>query len=243
MPYPQDMEGLYIAYRVDPGGTLSTGMTSQMVNGVLPGQITAAHCAIYSDTAQPTLGQHRTAARPPAMLGHHRSPPPGALQFHPTWQSWSFTFLKYYAGAVTTAPLAGGVMTGPMSGCYLCTYLQGGQRHLAHIGTANAPDSDESIAVKTAWNSFVGRADVSGVVGGSPFDYFTTGEYQQAMINPGGGIPLICGFFAADGSAYALLLAPVPNAMRPPTALLKVAKVKRMTLQPWSSIAAMRRFR
>lgn len=212
MPYPQDLVGRFVAYRVDPGGTMNPGMAGQLVNGVLPGQTTAAAVAVYT------------------------GPP-----FVNTNVPWNFTFLKYYGGAVTTAPLAGAVMTGPMSGCYLCKYTQAGAQGLAHIGTANARDSAESIAVKAAWGTFVARNDVSLVTGGTPFDHFTTGEFQAAMLSPS-AIPLVVGYFAA-GASYAMLLAPVPQSMNPPVALLKVAGLKTMTLQPWSTIAALRTFR
>jgi hypothetical protein len=132
-------------------------------------------------------------------------------------------------------------MTGPMSGCYLCKYNQGGQK-LAHIGTAHNLESPGSIAAKTAWLTFVARGDVSGVTGGSPADYFPFGEIKAAM-NVGDPIPQIVGYFAA-GSAYAILLGAVRSNQNPPGLnLLKVLAVKTMTMQPWSSIAAMRRFR
>ena len=226
MPYPQDLVGKYINFRVDPGGTLSAAIAALMVNGVLPGQTSAASAGVYTSGAAALIGAHRA---------------PGALQFASTSVPWSFTFLKYIAGAVTTAPLLGGVLTGPMSGCYLCSYSHAGQPHLAHIGTANATDSAESIAVKAAWRTFVARTDVGQVSGGSPFDYFTTAEFQASMLSPS-GIPLVAGYFAG-GSAYALLLAPVPASMTPPVPLLKVAAVKTMTLQPWATIAALRTFR
>jgi hypothetical protein len=167
---------------------------------------------------------------------------PGGLRFLNTNSPWHFTFLKYVAGSVTTAPLTGGVLTGPMSGCYLCRYAQGGQQGLAHIGTYNTPDSPESVAVKAAWRQFVALPNVSGVQGGSPFDYFPTQEFQAAMLGPG-SIPLVCGFFAGGGAAHAVLLAPVPSSMHPPVPLLKVAALKTMTLQPWATIAALRTFR
>lgn len=214
MPYPQDLVGKYVNYRVDPGGTLNVGLTAQMVNGVLPGQTTAAMVAVYSK----------------------------AVNFVNTNVPWNFTFLKYIGGAVTTASLATSVLTGPMSGCYLCKYMQNGQQSLAHIGTANAQDSAESIAVKAAWRTFVARPDVSQVTGGSPFDYFETSEFQAAMLSPS-SIPLVTGYFSG-GIAYAMLLAPVPTSTPTPvTPLAKVAGLKTMTLQPWSTIAAMRTFR
>ena len=227
MAYPQDLVGKFIHYTVDPGGTAGTTPGLVHVNGLVTGQTTAATVSVYRLLTGPAAGGHRTAAV--------------ASQFVNMNVPWSFTFLKYLAGAVTTAPLGGPLLTGPMSGCYLCCYTQAGQQGLAHIGTANAPDSDESIAAKTAWTTFVSRADVSGITAANPFDYFSTTEFQAAMLSPS-AIPHVVGYFAA-GSAWAMLLAPVPQNMRPPVALLKVAGVKPMTMQPWATIAAMRTFR
>lgn len=217
MPYPQDLVGKFINYKIDQGGT--TDMTARLVDGVLPGQTTNANAAVYTGTA-PT-------------------DPTGKYTVVNTNTPWNFTYLKYYAGFVTTAPLTGPVMTGPMSGCYLCKFSQGGLK-LAHIGTAHSLEDAGSIAAKTAWLGFVARGDVTGVTGGSPADYFNTAEIRNAMLGP---IPQIVGYFAG-GSAYAILLAAVNNNQNPVgLALTKVAAVKTMTMQPWSSIAAMRRFR
>jgi len=218
MPYPQDLVGKYINYKIDQGGT--GNMSAHLVNGVLPGQTTAATVAVY--TGVPPVGQ-------------------GKYQVVNTNVPWTFTFLKYYAGFVTTAPLTGPVMTGPMSGCYLCKYTRGGQK-LAHIGTAHNPQDPASIAAKKAWLTFVARGDVSGVKGGSPADYFPFGEIKAAM-RVGDPVPQVVGYFAA-GAAYAILLAAVRTSQNPAGLnLLKVAAVKTMTMQPWSSIAAMRRFK
>jgi hypothetical protein len=229
MPYPQDLLNKYINYRVDPGGNMSDGMNGQLVNGVLPNQTTAAAVAVL---------------REPVVNPHARRGAIGGLQdlYQNTNMPWNFTFLKYFGGAVTVAPLAGAVLTGPMSGCFLCRYSQNGVPHIAHIGTANSADSVASIAVKDAWKTFVARPDVSQVSGGNPFDYFTTGEIQKAM-NGGHVIPDILGYFSA-GTSFALLVAKVPQQLNPPgMTLLRVAGVKTMTLQPWASLAALRTFR
>jgi len=221
MPSPQELLGKYINYRVDPGGTMNPGPEGTKVNRILNGQTTPATVAVYAN--------HATGA-PRA--------PSGTLQKLNV--PWSFTFLKYVAGAVTIVPLHSAVLTGPMSGCYLCKYAQNGQEHLAHIGTANSPDSVESVEVKAAWRGLVAGNDVSQVSGGSPFEEFTTGEFKAAM-QPQAGVPLVVGYFSG-GAAYAMLLAPMPPAMQP-TPLLKVAGVKKMTLKPWATLAAMPRFR
>jgi len=219
MAYPQDLSGKYIEYRIEMGATGK--MDSRLVNGVLPNQTTRGTVAVYTGDPPPSNSQQR-------------------LDLTKTQPQLSFTWLKYCAGYVTTAPLASTVMTGPMTGCYLCRYKEGGTQ-IAHIGTAHGSDDPKSIEVKRAWLSFVERSEVSGVTGGSPADYFFVGELQKAMsLAP----PTIVGCLSEAG-AYAILLAPVPRSQCPAgmNQLLRVADVKKMRLQPWATIAAMRRFR
>jgi hypothetical protein len=212
MLHPRDLLGKYVNYAMDPGGSSSS---RGLVNGLLPDQTTKMSVAIYE------------GGEPKAAADTHRV--------------WTFTFLKYCPGFITFTPLVeGAVLTGPMSGCYLCKYNRLGQK-LAHIGTAHSMTSQESVNAKQAWLSFVGRPDVTGVTGGNPFDFFDLGEIKATML-AGAPIPDIAGYFAS-GEAFAMLLARVPMNQNPLGArLTKVAAYKKMTLQPWSSIAAMRRF-
>jgi hypothetical protein len=207
MAYPQDLQGKYIKYQVDPGVNLTAGTRSLLINGLLRGRENAATVEVYDDIAKTTRGL-----------------------------PWRFSFLQYVGGAVTIASLAGPVMTGPMSGCFLCTYTQG-TRKLAHIGTVNTADSDETLEVKRAWLAYVARHDVTAVLGANPNDYFRPADRAAAM---GGGvaIPDVVGYFDG-GAAYAILLARVPAAPD----LLRVVAIKRMTMQPWAAIAAMRGWR
>ena len=209
---PSELLGKYVDYTMDPGGSPSS---RGLVNDLLPDQTTRMSVAIYEG------GEPKTAVD--------------------THQVWTFTFLKYRPGFVTFASLSeGAVLTGPMSGCYLCKYNRLGQK-VAHIGTAHSMTSQESVKAKRAWLSFVARPDVTGVTGGNPADFFGLGEIQAAMF-AGGSIPDIAGYLGS-GEAYAMLLARVPMSQNPLGArLTKVAAFKKMTFQPWSSIAAMRRF-
>lgn len=227
MPYPQDLVGKYIAYTFDPGGNYRTG--TPLVNGVLPGQTTLSTVKVY-----------RANAPAPPARGQRRTPP---------LVPWRFTFLKYLAGAVTTSPLAGGVLTGPMSGCYLFRHTVAGVQHIAHVGTADKQDSQESIQAKANWRNFATLPNIANVWGCAPKDYIPNAEIVNAIVGRLAGprsIPMVAGYFNG-AMAYAMLLAPVPANMIPPhvprgTNLLHVAGVKRMTLQPWATIGAMRTF-
>ena len=221
MPYPQDLVGKYIDYMIDVGYNITDNMRNNLVNGVLPNQTTPlAPVAVYD----PQPANVQQGAFPGINHNVH----------NPTW---NFTFLKWVGGAVTTIPLNNPVLTGPMSGCYLCTYTQRGQ-NLAHIGTSDRENL--SVEAKTAWLNFVTRPDVTMVKGGSPSDYFFNDEHRAAQFR--GCDTKVFGYFAAR-LAYAILLAPVPLNLNPlGKKLLKVASVKPMTMQQWASIMAMRRF-
>ncbi len=220
MAYPQDLVGKFIAYRIDPGGTLTATMRDRVdADGLLSGETVAANAAAYTGPA--ALGGAFTATNP----------------------SWQFTYLKYVAGAITTVQLATGVLTGPMSGCWLFKYRYQDRVHFAHVGTAHNADSDESIAVKTAWRTFAERDDVANVAGFEPFGDFSTPELGAGML--GGNAPTVVGYIAAGGgSAYSMLVVPVPPSMRPPvTPMLKIVAAKSVTPLPWTTISAMRTWR
>jgi hypothetical protein len=204
MAYPK--VGKYIAYKVDSGLQINDSLRGQLVNSVLPGQTAAATAAIYSKNM---IGSGFTEEKPP----------------------WMFTFLKYVAGAVTTAPFSGSVMTGPMSGCYLFTYSDGGTPGVAHVGTADDPDKTKEA--KKGWVAFAARAGVGSIVGASPFDSFSTNEYAQAMAQ--GRPPTVVGYFET-GKAYAMLLS-VGTADK-----MKLAAVKEMTMKPWDTIKTLPKF-
>ena len=233
MPYPTDLVGKFLKYRIDPGAT-SVPPGVALVDGLLPGQTVPENLAVFSDGAAPMMGVHRAPAAP--VMGGHRAP---EAAYTDTRRNWSFRFLKYVAGAVTSTSIGTGVLTGPMTGCFLCRYTRGGQSHMAHIGTYLKPDSDESLAAKQAWAAFATRADVTDIEGNSPADFFTFGELA-AVATPG-ALPQVCGYFEAN-RAYAIAVVPVPaGGGRQP--MLRVAAVKDMPLMQWSAIAGLRTFR
>ncbi|MGH9411234.1 MAG: hypothetical protein ACRD1V_17495 [Vicinamibacterales bacterium] len=212
MPSAKELKGKYIGFRLDPGG-VTTGLQSQIAQGdlLIAGQTTPASVRVYTAAGD-------------------------AGPFTQTGIPWSFTFLKYVPGAVTTTPLTTAVMTGPMSGCFLFRYTDHNQSCIAHVGTAHDPQDPSTIAVKNAWKKFT--ASVSGVAGAAPFPGTVGGgDVNKAMGK--GGIPQVVGYFAA-GSAYAMILTPVGNPAIGPT--MKVAEVKEMTLLPWANVANLKQF-
>lgn len=226
MAIPVDLVGMYMTHIVPRGGVSYLPTMGVVTNGALAGQSAAVMANIYRDAGGVSLGGHRA----PVPAGAPAS------AFVNAQRTWSFNFLNYVGGAVTVSFLNNGVLTGPMSGCFLMRYSEGGVTKIAHVGTANSPASADSIAAKQYWATLVGQPGVSAVMGGSPLDYFTNADVTPAAIFSGDPYNTpICGYFVGN-EAYAILFAKVPRSKNPPTDLMKIIAVRKMTLQPWTTI-------
>jgi hypothetical protein len=77
----------------------------------------------------------------------------------------NFVWLEWLAGLVSAVePNGVDVLTGPMSGCWIMSFLYNGTRYVGHVGTDMTPTTANSIAAKAAWNNFATGA----VAGGGP---------------------------------------------------------------------------
>lgn len=116
---------------------------------------------------------------------------------------WMFTFLKYCAGEVTTCALAGGVLTGPMSGCYLFRYQSAGGASVAHVGTDNTPESDGTIRAKAVWSGMMG-AHGATAMGEAPTKVIRQDEQIRIARENQNQLPKLCGYFEGH-NAWAVL--------------------------------------
>lgn len=243
MPVPADHVGKYINFLLPPSVGYIAQMAPNLVNGALlnqtinsPGRLW--HVPPAAPPTPPRMGAHRAPAPAPIMGGHRGR----SGNFVLTGQSWPFTFLKYVPGRTTVVAMGNGLLTGPMSGCYLFRYTQAGVVMFAHVGTADDPGDPRSAQAKADWLTIISQPNTTDIQGGSPADYFTQGDVAAAMMS---GNPMdvpICGYFTTTG-AYAMLLSKVKISDNPPApGLMKVAKVKQMTLQPWNTLKVMRKF-
>jgi hypothetical protein len=227
LPYPEGLAGAYLDFKdlqIDKGVTMRTeGLTDE--NGLLPHQTTARTADVYAGK--------RTKNEADAILMERVDP------------EWTFTFLKYVPGAVTIAPLTGPILTGPMSGCLLCKYTHDGQQSLAHIGTADTPQDPRTKAVKDDWKAFINSATGAhafSVTGFDPAKCFDRDEIAAQMFDKESGfgrIPVVVGYFD-NGSAYAMLLAPLPPKWNTRNSWLwrVVGITPQETLKPWSELAS-----
>jgi hypothetical protein len=224
MPYPQDLTGKFINYRIHPGGN-PKDLSARVVKGCLPGQTTTASLDVHDceQTSKPK-GKFQIVL--------------SSLNPRP---KWSFTFLNYEPGYVTTARLNKPVLTGPMSGCYLFTYNYCAAPMLAHVGTYQGQNTKQSIAAKQSWIYATKDTDISSISGCNPFDYFRNPDMSTVRGIP--GKPNIFGYFTGT-AAYAIMFFNIAQSHSSlGNTLHKTVCVKKMTLMPWSSILAMRTFK
>ena len=147
---------------------------------------------------------------------------------------WNFTFLKYWAGAITRCRIgAGGVLTGPMSGCILCRFNNAGGPSVAHIGTDQSPATLKTVAVKQAWTPYKASKPGGNFEGRKPYPAVINADDVLAEARDGGLTPpsgyQVWGYFRQN-DAWALLI------HRGNGDVNKIVKARPMALQPWASI-------
>lgn len=180
----------------------------------------------------PITGQ-TTAAN--VMIGNDpRNPAAGGTP-------WSFTFLKYNAGEVTTCALNGNVMTGPFSGCYAFTYNEAGQQKLAHVGTAHNAEDAGSIRAKQIWQGIV-SGGASNIKGESPFKHFPHAEQERVSRENRSQLPIVCSYYEG-GNAWAILFVPAVAGVTVIPGALRIVAAKLLPQLAWNLVKAMREFR
>ena len=160
---------------------------------------------------------------------------------NPAGTAWQFAFLKYCAGEVTTCALAGGVLTGPMSGCYLFRYSSGGGNSVAHVGTDNTPTSPGTIRAKAIWNAMV-AVPGNNANGDAPTKTITQNDQIRVSQENQNGLPSLCGYFEGN-NAWAVLFVPAVAGVTKVPGVLRIALARKMPLLNWSAVAGMREWR
>ena len=228
MAYPQDLVGKFVTYRINE-------VNSDRVGGAM------RTYGVTRDVAEramiPVYRSQAGAPSPAGPLG------PGAGFVDPR-QPWTFQFLGYLPGHVTDCPLTDPVMTGPMSGCYLFRFTQGGQTRIGHVGTNLTPTDPKSLEAKANWGKFLMEGGASNVMGANPIATITTNDVVRGTLAASGmgleigGAASVCGYFAG-ATAYAMLFVPIKQVHAGAggmSRLLYVADCKPMPLRPWSAI-------
>lgn len=149
-------------------------------------------------------------------------------------QPWTFRFLKYWPGAITRCPIGPhGVLTGPMSGCILCRYINTtGATSVAHIGTDTDPANANTITVKADWTAYMASKPGGNFVGRKPThvitDHDVLAEAKAGQLQPLTGYQ-VWGYFRTN-DAWALLI------HRGADGINQIIRARPMALLPWAAI-------
>ncbi|GHC69362.1 hypothetical protein [Limoniibacter endophyticus] len=69
-------------------------------------------------------------------------------------QNRTFQWLPYLPGKITMVRQMGrDILTGPMSGCWVVSFLLDNSPYVGHIGTDLSANSEQSVQVKKSWNA------------------------------------------------------------------------------------------
>jgi hypothetical protein len=121
-------------------------------------------------------------------------------------QQIPYRWLAYVAGRTTTLPLAGGdVLTGPMSGCLIATWTDGGAK-IAHVGTIDG-NPPASSRVKRAFAAEAGGA--GDLTAFNPASLWTPGEIATAMGRRAMGFNIYA-LVTGPGRFYSVLVFELP---------------------------------
>jgi len=122
-------------------------------------------------------------------------------------QSLAYRWLSYVSGRTTTIPRNGGdVLTGPMSGCLVATWTDGGVTHVGHVGTI-----DNNVAAsQRVKRAFAAEAGASGdLVAFNPAAVWNPGEIATAMGTRAMNFQIYA-LVTAAGGRYSVLVFELP---------------------------------
>jgi hypothetical protein len=81
----------------------------------------------------------------------------------------NFAWLEWMRGVVSEIrPQGIDVLTGPMTGCWITSYVRGGVHYIGHVGTEDFPTSPNSIKARNAWNTFAASVPMGAYSGFNP---------------------------------------------------------------------------
>lgn len=137
----------------------------------------------------------------------------------------NFAWLEWLPGVVSEVrPNGVDILTGPMSGCWITTYLRNGVRYVGHVGTDMTPTTPNSIAARTAWNNYACDAQIGAFSGFNPFnDPWTNGAMPAAL--PGESNRKTFALVTTEGHFYTVIA--YPQASQPTR--IRIAGIQRNT--------------
>jgi hypothetical protein len=118
---------------------------------------------------QVAIGLQRTGQQIGSQFDRQRTSTTGLGAVAKTHRN--FIWLEWMPGLVSEVQPGGmDVLTGPMSGCWIVSYLKGGVHFIGHVGTDNLPTTANSIAARNAWNTYAAGQPMTAYSGFNPFN-------------------------------------------------------------------------
>ena len=118
---------------------------------------------------QVKIGLQRTGQQISSELHRQRVSATGAGAVAKTHRN--FVWLEWLGGVVSEVQPGGvDVLTGPMSGCWIVSFMRGGQHYIGHVGTVMEHANPQSVAARAAWNTFAAGNMRQSYSGFNPFN-------------------------------------------------------------------------
>jgi hypothetical protein len=122
----------------------------------------------------------------------------------------NFIWLEWLPGLVSEVrPNGIDVLTGPMSGCWITSYLRGGVHYVGHVGTDMERNHPNSIAARGAWNTFAAGVPIAAYSGFNPFNDRWDGAVPTPQ--PGEANRKTFALVTAEGHFYTIITYPQIN--------------------------------
>jgi hypothetical protein len=164
--------------------------------------------------------------------GVNRQPlgkPPLPRPAYPAPQPLQFSFLKWIPGRVSVATEVVALMTGPMSGCIIFKYSDGGVEKIAHVGTLDSPEEPMSIIAKRSWLNIATKLKHEGISYVNPANAFGFDELNRFSTKYSTNTDICCYF--TNGAFYAIALTQTKSGGE----YLEISAVKQiMNVGTWS---------
>jgi hypothetical protein len=123
----------------------------------------------------------------------------------------NFVWLEWVPGIVNMVePNGMDILTGPMTGCWIMSFLRNGVHYIGHVGTEQDHAHPNSVAAKAAWNAYAAGVPMTAYSGFNPFnDPWIAGAVPGSL--PGESNRKTFALVTAAGAFYTVITYPQSN--------------------------------
>ena len=123
----------------------------------------------------------------------------------------NFVWLEWVPGIVNEVqPQGTDVFTGPMTGCWIVSYVRNGVHYVGHVGTEDDPATQNSIDAKNGWNTFAAGVPMGAYSGFNPKRDWNGGT-PPPLAGEAIGREKFFGLVASDGTFHIVVTYPQAN--------------------------------